>query len=217
MREEPQKNSRVKMDILFNNEVLSTWLIHYGSIALFVLLVVGIIILPIPEETLMVVAGVLMNQGLLPIPSTILAAYAGSICGITSSYTIGRTLGHFLITQYGSWIGITEKRLQQVHSWFERYGKWTLLIGYFIPGVRHLTGFTSGMAEMEFKQFSLFAYTGALLWSSLFLSLGYFCGGHCFAFFKILENVETDTVLAILLVVVVVYILYKFFSKRNNK
>ena len=51
------------MDVLLNNEILSDWLIQYGSIALFVLMVVGIIILPVPEETLMVIAGVLIQKG----------------------------------------------------------------------------------------------------------------------------------------------------------
>src|SRR5436309_455929 len=129
------------MDFLLNNENLSNWLIQYGSIALFFLLVAGIIILPVPEETLMVIAGVLMRNGSLHIGSTLMAAYFGSMCGITISYLIGRTAGHYLIVKYGNKIGITNEKLDQVHRWFEKYGKWTLTFGYFVPGVRHFTGF----------------------------------------------------------------------------
>lgn len=168
------------MDFLFDNETLSLWLTHYGSIALFFLLVFGIIALPIPEETLMVLAGILIGKEKLSIPFTMLAGYAGSICGITISYWIGRTAGHYLVLKYGKWVGITEKRFQKAHEWFERFGKWTLLIGYFIPGLRHFTGLTSGITEMEFKHFALFAYTGAVIWVSIFLSIGYFCSGVCF-------------------------------------
>jgi membrane protein DedA with SNARE-associated domain len=54
------------------------------------------------------------------------------------------------------------------------------VIGYFIPGVRHFTGFSSGMATLPFHHFALFAYSGALLWVTSFLTIGYFFGHKCF-------------------------------------
>jgi len=39
-----------------------------------------------------------------------------------------------------------------------------------------LTAFAAGMSDLEAPQFALFAYTGAVLWVSAFLSLGYFLG-----------------------------------------
>jgi len=200
------------MEILLDNEVLANWLIQYGSIVLFFLLVIGIIILPVPEETLMVIAGVLMSKGSLNIPFTILAAYAGSIFGISLSYLLGRTAGHYLISKYGSWIGITEKQLVQVHNWFERFGKWTLLIGYFVPGLRHFTGFTSGMTVMDFKIFALFAYTGAVIWVTTFLSIGYFFGNYCFSVFEDLDiGIE-----GIVLFIVLIFALYVIYSKFKS-
>jgi membrane protein DedA with SNARE-associated domain len=199
------------MEILLDNEVLANWLIQYGSIVLFFLLVIGIIILPVPEETLMVIAGVLMSKGSLNIPFTILAAYAGSICGISLSYLLGRTAGHYLISKYGSWIGITEKQLVQVHNWFERFGKWTLLIGYFVPGLRHFTGFTSGMTVMDFKIFALFAYTGAVIWVTTFLSIGYFFGNYCFSMFEELD-IGIEGIVLFLLVIFALYVIYSKFK-----
>lgn len=185
------------MDFIYNNELLSHWLLHYGSITLFVLLVLGIIALPVPEETLMIVAGVLMSKGSLNIPFTILAAYAGSMCGISLSYLIGRTAGYYVIHQYGSWVGLKAKHLDQAEKWFEHFGKWTLLIGYFIPGLRHFTGFSAGVTKLPFNEFALFAYMGAVLWVTTFLSLGYFCGEYCFAFFEKLDVVDTIIILGI--------------------
>lgn len=166
------------MELFWEGDALSHWLMHYGSISVFILLALGIIALPVPEETLMVLAGVLMSKGKINVIETGIAAYAGSICGITVSYLMGRLAGNYILKRYGNWIGLTEKRLEQVHAWFERFGKWTLFIGYFVPGVRHFTGFTAGMAELEYKYFALFAYTGALVWVTVFLSLGYFVGDH---------------------------------------
>lgn len=161
------------MDTFFNSEMISLWLTQYGSLALFLLLVLGILALPVPEEALMIMAGVFVSKGTLTLSSTLVAAYGGSICGISMSYLLGFTLGHYLINKY-SHIEWVSRHLKQAQRWFDRFGKWALLIGYFIPGVRHFTGFSSGMMNMPFKEFAFFAYTGAILWASLFISIGFF-------------------------------------------
>lgn len=158
-----------------------------------------------------------MRNGNLHIPFTLLAAYAGSICGITLSYLIGRTAGHYLVNKYGGWIGLTHERLADVHAWFEKYGKWTLSFGYFIPGVRHLTGFASGMTELEYDKFALYAYTGAVVWVTTFLSFGYFFGRYCCGIF---ENIDVgiDKLFIIALIAIVLYVVYKIinpFKKRK--
>lgn len=196
------------MECVFINEHWSMLLMDYGSIVLFILLALGIIALPIPDETLLVFAGALMAKGVLVVPLTILAAIAGSITGISISYVVGRTGGHYVVHKYGSMVGITDDKLQKAHVWFERYGKWTLTFGYFIPGVRHFTGLTAGISELEYRHFSLFAYSGALLWVTTFLSIGYFFGNICFSF---LESIDTTTVLIVgaCVTLLAVYIIIK--------
>ncbi len=158
------------------HDTFAILLLDYGSIALFFLLALGIVALPIPDETLMVISGVLIHQGHLYALPTIIAAYLGSMCGMTLSYILGRTAGHFIVKRYGKWIGINDQNLQKAHDWYEYLGKWTLTFGYFIPGVRHITGIFAGMTELEYSKFALFAYTGAFLWATVFLSIGYFFG-----------------------------------------
>lgn len=170
-------------------DMAAGWLHQYGSLSLFVLLALGIIAFPVPEETLMVVAGVFMANGTLPIDSTIFAALAGSISGITGSYLIGRTAGLYVLTRYGGWAGITNEHIDKAHAWFERYGKWSLVFGYFIPGIRHFTGVSAGAASLKWWQFCLFAYSGAVLWVSTFLSLGYFFGH---SWMHLLKDVKLD-------------------------
>lgn len=157
-------------------ETLLVWLLQYGSIALFVLLALGIFALPIPDETLMVFAGFLMAHGKIAIVPSFIASWLGACVGITLSYVIGRTFGIFLIKKYGHWIRLSESKMMKVHNWFEKTGRWTLLIGYFIPGVRHLTGYAAGISKLEYPKFALFSYLGALIWVAIFLSLGYFLG-----------------------------------------
>ena len=124
-------------------------------------LALGIIALPVPEETLMVLSGFLMSQGTLRIAPTILAATLGSICGITVSYLVGKTAGYYFLHKHGSWLGLTEDRLDKAHEWFTKFGKWALLIGYFIPGVRHFTGLSAGTTRLDYSLFATFAYLGA--------------------------------------------------------
>jgi membrane protein DedA with SNARE-associated domain len=150
------------------------WLDHYGSIAIFLWLALGIIALPIPEESLLLLLGYLVAKGKLPFLASIIAVYAGTCCGITGSYSLGLVTGHYLTRGWGRCLGLTEQRLQKAHSWFEKIGKWTLFIGYFIPGIRHLTGYVAGSLKLSYRYFALYAYSGGIIWSSLFVTLGYF-------------------------------------------
>jgi membrane protein DedA with SNARE-associated domain len=165
-------------DLMQAAQTFLPWITQYGSFALFVLLALGVVALPIPDETLMIIAGFLIAKAKLSPSLTVIAAIAGAITGITISYIIGRTIGHFLVLKYGRWVGLTQAKLTRAHNWFERFGKWTLVIGYFIPGVRHLTGYAAGTLYMHYAEFAAYAYTGAFIWACLFLSLGYAFGTH---------------------------------------
>lgn len=205
------------MDLVPTQDNLSFWLIHYGSFTIFVLLALGIIVFPIPEETLMILSGILMRNGKLPIVPTLIATLAGSMFGITISYFIGRSLGSFLLTKYGRWLGITQERLDKAHNWFVKFGKWTLLIGYFIPGIRHFTGLSAGTTKLEYNQFALFAYFGALLWGSTFLSIGYFFGNLCFSIYRHLEVNLEKIFIGVIVVSIIAALIYFFVKKSRNK
>lgn len=152
------------------------WITQYGYLAIFLLLVSGIVGLPVPDETLLTFTGFLVYKGNLHLPPAFAAALAGSLSGITLSYTLGRVFGLKLIRRYGRYLHLTEQRVEQAHAWFARVGHWGLTFGYFIPGVRHLTAYAAGMSAVEAPQFALFAYSGGCLWVATFLGLGYFLG-----------------------------------------
>src|SRR6266496_2169533 len=148
------------------------WIAQYGYVAIFSLLVLGIVGLPVPDETLLTFTGYLVFQGHLSLPLAFLSGFAGSACGITLSYVLGRTFGLKLIHRYGRYLRITEDHVEKAHAWFRRAGHWSLTFGYFIPGVRHFTAYAAGMSDVEPHQFGLFAYSGAALWAATFISLG---------------------------------------------
>ncbi len=202
------------MDLL--PDALTEWLLQYGSFAIFGLLALGIIALPVPEETLLVFTGFLINQGtFLPVPATF-AAYMGSVVGITVSYLIGRTGGLFMIKKYGAYVGITETKMATAHNWFEHYGKWILFIGYFIPGLRHFTGLFAGVSSLEFPQFCLFAYSGAFFWVSTFLLVGYFFGNYHRAAFELIESNMESFLTGTILIILLSGTLYYWWKRRSS-
>jgi membrane protein DedA with SNARE-associated domain len=152
------------------------WIAEYGYVAIFALLMLGIVGLPVPDETLLTFTGYLVYQGHMWIGGAFLAAFLGSACGITLSYTLGRTFGLTLIHRYGRYLRITEAHVEKAHAWFRRAGHWSLTIGYFIPGVRHFTAYAAGMSDLEWPTFAAYAYSGAALWAGTFIGLGYLLG-----------------------------------------
>lgn len=153
------------------------WLTRYGYAGIFLGLVLGIVGLPIPDETLLTLSGYLAFRGDFRLLPTCAVGFFGSACGITISYLLGRVVGLRLDGKLGRWLHLDRKALERVHAWFARGGKWLLLVGYFIPGVRHFTAIVAGSSKLEVPVFALFAYTGALLWSLTFISIGYRFGG----------------------------------------
>jgi membrane protein DedA with SNARE-associated domain len=152
------------------------WITQYGYPALFGLLVLGIAGLPVPDETLLTFCGYLIYTRRLNFAPAYLAAFAGSLCGITLSYYLGLRFGRFVLTRYGKYVHLTPDRVAKIEHQFERFGPGLLTIGYFIPGVRHFTAVVAGMSGLRWIRFTVFAYLGAALWVGTFLTLGYVMG-----------------------------------------
>jgi membrane protein DedA with SNARE-associated domain len=186
--------------------IIHDWVTQYGYLGIFSLLVAGIVGLPVPDETILAFAGYLVFRRVLLLAPTIAAALMGTLCGITVSYTLGRTAGLSLLRKYGRHLHLTQARIDRVRRWFERIGIWTLLIGYFVPGVRHLTALVAGASGLRYRAFALFAYSGGLIWSLTFISVGFFFGQH---WKPVLDRIQThvDDVIMIALGLILVYLL----------
>ena len=141
--------------------------------------------------------------------------WAAALCGITISYTLGRTFGMALIHRYGRYVRITEAHVEKAHAWFERVGHWGLTFGYFIPGVRHLSAFAAGMSAVEPPQFALFAYSGGCLWVATFLGLGYFLGDRWEAVEKNIEHYFSRGAVG-LAILVAAYLLWRILRARRR-
>ena len=157
-------------------QLVLDWVAHYGAFALFGLLMLGIFGLPVPDETLLTFAGVLISRGEVPFITTWLAGVLGGISGISCSYCLGRMTGLFVVHRYGKWLHLTTDQLDRASAWLAHKGKWSLTFGYFIPGFRHVTGIVAGASRLHYGIFATFAYLGASLWASVFIVLGWYVG-----------------------------------------
>lgn len=155
-------------------ESVFQWVGGHGYFVIFGLFALGIIGLPVPNELLLAYLGFLIYKGSLHLVPTVGAALLGSVSGMIVNYAIGRTAGFYLVRKFGTRIHVSEEKIQKMHDWFERKGKWALLFGYFLPGIRHLTAFAAGTSKINLAEFSFFTATGAFIWSSLFIALGFF-------------------------------------------
>lgn len=153
-----------------------TWIASYGYAAIFGLLVLGIVGLPVPDETLLTFVGYLSFRGDLKLAPAVASAFLGSACGISISYALGYLAGPAVVTTLSGRFHVNPEHLARTQQWIQRWGKYTLLIAYFVPGVRHVAALMSGAAKMPITAFALFAYAGALLWSSVFIMVGYWFG-----------------------------------------
>lgn len=188
------------------------WVLRHGYLGLSSLLMLGIVGLPVPDETLLVFAGYLVYRGDLGLLPTILAGFAGAAIGITLSYGIGRSLGHRLIVRYGSFFHLTPERMDRVSAWYAHGGNWSLTVGYFVPGFRHVVALIAGASEVPFRSLALFAYPGALAWVATFVAIGKIFGRE---WEWMADQIHMHLVIAAVVLGVVIAIFW--FMRRKNR
>jgi membrane protein DedA with SNARE-associated domain len=194
-------------------ESIYAWIVHYGYVGIFALLVLGIVGVPVPDETLMVFAGYLVFKQKLSLFPTLISAFLGSICGISVSYSLGRTLGLYLVHRLGHFLHLDAAKLDYVRAWYDRRGKYALVLAYFVPGVRHLAAYVAGSAELPLTVFAPFAYMGGLLWCSSFIMLGYFLGDE---WVRLSETLHRYLIVGSCLVIILGAIIFVLMRRRQK-
>ncbi|HJV45032.1 MAG TPA: DedA family protein [Bacillota bacterium] len=189
----------------------------YGYIALFFCLVFGIVGLPLPDETIMTFVGYLIYINKLEFIPSLITSFLGSAIGMTISYSLGKNIGLPLLTRFGKRIGLTEKKLARVNHWYERYGPIVLMVGYFIPGVRHVTAFTAGINLMRYYRFMGYAYSGGFLWALAFITLGYYFGENAHFIVNYIHSpYNWILLLIVILLISIIYLCLRRFRSLNH-
>ncbi len=149
---------------------------HYGYLALFFCLFLGIVGLPVNDETLVMLAGLTAAQGLLlPLPA-FLVTFAGVLSGINIGFVLGRFLGGGLLDWCCARSPRIRRHVQRAQDWLARRGPVFIWLTYYIPGVRHVVPYLVGAGRMPYGRFLLLTLPGALTWTGIFYAAGYLVG-----------------------------------------
>lgn len=188
---------------------------QYGYIVLLIALMLELVAFPLPGEALMTYCGYVVYEHKMNLIISIMIAAIGASAGITLSHFLGKALGMSFFEKYGHLIHLDKKRLDKISIWFNKYGNRLLIVAYFIPGIRHITGYFSGIIKIPYKKFAVNAYVGALLWTATFILLGKVFGPDWEKYHRIIKKYLIIGGLIAAVILLGVY-LYKSNKERIN-
>ena len=146
----------------------------YG--ALFVLMTLGNIGIPVGTEVVMPIAGAFVAKGHLSSVWLVgLVGTLGEVVGAGILYTIGFFGGRPFVARWGKYVGLSMKKLDVAHGFYERYGKKTVFICRFIPIIRGIASLPAGISQMQKRYFFTYTAAGyAILGLAVVAVIGYF-------------------------------------------
>ena len=194
-------------------EMLFKLLAEHVYLILFMSLILEFAALPLPGETMMVVAGIMAYNNHGSYIGMIVASALGTVLGMQFSYEVGRRLGTKAVDKYGSYIGLTPYRMTKAAEFFNRFGNIVIVIAYFLPGVRHILGYFSGISRINAKRFHVYSTVGGILWVVVFITLGYVLGPSAPHAFKLLHKYGT----MLFIVGIAALFIYLIFKKLGAK
>lgn len=194
-------------------QAIAHWIALHGYGIIFGVFAGGVIGVPVPNDLLLGYLGYFIYSGkLLPLP-TVTAAYFGCIFGMTVNYLLGRAMGFYFVHKYAGRLRLNSEQLSKIRTWFGHAGKWGLLFSNFIPGIRHLAPIVAGASKMSFTEFAFFSFSGTLIWTVLYISLGYFLGEEWKHQTAVIHNILGGVSIA----VVAVFVLYQLWRGKKRR
>ena len=131
----------------------------------------------LPGDSLLVTAGLLASQPRFNLNVYLLGVLlsVASILGNTVGYFVGKLTGPRLFSRENSLL-FNKKHLHRAHAFYEHHGGKTIILARFMPIVRTFVPVVAGMAQMEYRRYTLYNIVGGLAWIWSMLFTGYFLG-----------------------------------------
>ena len=137
------------------------------------------IVPPIPTLAIFPTAGFLASQQGIPliglIPMIILGGIGATI-GTFAIYLIALKLGRVFLIRYLNYVKISEKKLERVEIWFEKYGDKAVFLGRMVPVMREMISIPAGLLKMKIPKFVIYTFAGSCIWSAGTILSGYYFG-----------------------------------------
>jgi membrane protein DedA with SNARE-associated domain len=140
-----------------------------------------------PGETVVIAGALVASQDSLAIGGVWLASVAGTILGSNISYWLGRRAGlssvkafteRIAATRIGRIFRIDAEGLEEVHEHFHTQGAKTVLISRFAIGAKNFVPAVAGATEMPVFWYELYTVLGAMLYTTIMCSIGWFLGAN---------------------------------------
>lgn len=163
---------------LFNPEQLRE-LIRLGGVpfvSLIIFVETGLFVgFFLPGDSLLVTAGILAGQKLIPLRWLLISGIICAIVGDQLGYWIGRSAGPALYRREDSFL-FRRSHLQRAYDFYEKYGGRAVILARFVPIVRTFCPPVAGAARMRYSTYLLFDIFGGTFWIGSMLFGGYIAG-----------------------------------------
>lgn len=127
---------------------------------------------PLPASLLLLTAGALVAQGMLPVWWVVALATLAAVAGDVIGYALGRWGGHPFVARFSRWAGGRE-RVAAAEQLARRWGgAGVFLSRWLVTPLGPVINLTSGMARYPLLAFVGFDIVGELLWVLGYVSLG---------------------------------------------
>jgi membrane-associated protein len=158
-------------------DLLRGVLVHYGYWALAGVLLLENAGVPVPGETVLLLASFLAySERDLQLGWIIVVGTLAATVGDNAGFAIGHRWGRPMLERYRNLFTVGAATVDRGERLFERYGAGTILFARFLFGMRVIAGPAAGVLRMRWKRFAVFNLLGAALWVSVISCVGYFFG-----------------------------------------
>ncbi|HUN88280.1 MAG TPA: DedA family protein [Terriglobales bacterium] len=191
--------------------ILRQFLLDYGYWAVALALLAENTGVPVPGETILILASVFSyNTHELRLPWIIVVATLAATAGDNLGYWIGRKGGRPLLNRWKHLFRVQQSHIDHAERLIHRHGSLAIFFARFIAGARIIAGPLAGVLCMHWPRFAFFNFLGALVWVSVISTLGYLFGSQL----DVLLRWIGDTSWAILAIVVLVALFFWWKRRR---
>jgi len=176
-------------------------IVHYGYWAVGGVLLLENAGIPVPGETILLLASFLAySEHDLKLSWIIVVATIFATLGDNLGFALGFYGGRPLLGRYQSIFRIQKATLEKGERLFVRYGPVTVFFARFVFGMRIIAGPLAGVLRMPWKRFLAFNFMGAAVWVSVISCAGYFFGRHWERLEREMKRFDLGVALVVLLV-----------------
>jgi membrane-associated protein len=149
---------------------------NVGYAAVFALIAIETMGIPVPAETALIAAALLAHRGGMDIGTLVLLAAAAAILGDNVGFAIGRRFGRRLFVVRGPLLRHRMKVLEVGEPFFARHGPKAVFLGRWISGLRIASAWLAGMNRMHWPTFLFWNALGGIAWAASVALAVYFAG-----------------------------------------